>query len=171
MYWSIVSSVDQLFRECIMSMCQLSGKGMTARCLALIAAQVENLQARSHKILHLFGICHQHQLFFHSPGRNWRQLLQLGEIVPQCACFLKLWTNYIHFNREWAQCLGMIAFIKQKASSCWYSDPGWDSSSSLSHTLWVHPNFLFLSFPFLVVPLGMCSLLSLLPLTCSASFK
>ena len=29
------------------------------------------------------------------------------------------------------------------------------------HTLWVHPNFLFLSFPFLVVPLGMCSLLSL----------
>lgn len=131
-------------------------KGMTARCLALIAAQVENLQARSHKILHLFGICHQHQPFFHSPGWTW-----LGEIVPQCACFLKLWTNYIHFNREWAQCLGMIALIKQNASSCWYSDPGWDSSSSLSHTLWVHPNFLFLSFPFLVVPLGMCSLLSL----------
>jgi len=92
-----------------------------------------------------------------SAGWNSATVCLLFEVV------VDFWTNYIHFNREWAQCLGMIALIKQNASSCCYGDPGWDSSSSLSHTLWVHvhPNFLFLSFPFLVVPLGMCSLLSL----------
>lgn len=90
--------------ENALSMCQLSGKGMTARCLALIN-QLHRWKISKHAaIKDLAFVTYTNHFFIVQDeldvslvpvhGRisycSHIMLLQLGEIVPQCACFLKL---------------------------------------------------------------------------------